>query len=917
MRPIKLMISAFGPYAGKTEVDMDMLGKQGLYLIAGDTGAGKTTIFDAITFALYGSASGEQRSASMLRSKYANDETPTFIEMDFEYRDRIYKIRRNPEYMRPLLRGEGLTKEIGKATLWYPDGKTIEGSSDVTKAVVELISLSKDQFSQIAMIAQGDFLKLLNADTASRSEILRSLFNTKPYLTFQKNLKDKALQLKSRYDREKESIAQYIDGLAPDEDGVLSSDFNEEKSTQEVLDAAQRLIEKDLAIVERVDKELSVLGEKIEKIDLRIGRNEALQQAEKELAAAKKIIEENEPIAAFLKNEYDAALAKKGEIEALGLQIGKEQDKLPFYENAKALSKKLQIHTDTLNQTQTALHQLGNTINDSQELIAAQKKEIEALKDVSVQKEKLGAKKIKLETQQSDLLSLKQAYKEHTDFLKRVEKAKKDYEAIQAENKALSHRAQRIEKAFLDEQAGILATGLIKGESCPVCGSLTHPNPAVAAEDAPTETEVEKVKNEAQEAQNKANQASLQAGTTAAESTAAYRNVQAIYAKLSGDDQTSDISAYVENQSVQLEKSTDEINNDLRDIDQKEGRRNTLSAALPASEDKLQKYIEEKIKSEKSVASILQEIGYVKTEQATLASTLKYANKDIAQIHIDKLTTQKLQMEQQIETSKRIFEKTKTLIDENKTVEKTSLSLLQNRQEIDTEDEVEKRNLLVTEKEDIEKKKSIVFLRMNSNKIATIKIKERISELIDIENQYTWLKSLSDTANGTLTGKEKVMLETYVQMAYFDRIVRRANTRFMIMSAGQYELKRAQTAENMRSQSGLDLEVIDHYNGSSRSVKTLSGGESFKASLSLALGLSDEIQASAGGIKLDAIFIDEGFGSLDTESLNMAMKALISLADGNRLVGIISHVSELREKIEKQIIVQKEKTGGSTVKVVY
>lgn len=315
MRPTKLTLSAFGPYAGKTEIDMKALGKQGLYLIAGDTGAGKTTIFDAITFALYGSASGEQRSASMLRSKYASKDMPTFVEMEFEYRSNTYRIRRNPEYLRPTLRGDGETKESAKATLWFPNGDLVDGSSDVTKTVIDLISLSKEQFSQIAMIAQGDFLKLLNADTASRSEILRSLFNTNPYLIFQREVKSKASDLKNQYDRQKESIAQYINGFMPDENETLSPAFNKDKSTQEILDAAEALIEKDLSIVDRMSKELSILEGKIKEIDLRIGRGEALHKAKQDLAEAKKFIEDNESGASALKKEYDDALGKRMQLK--------------------------------------------------------------------------------------------------------------------------------------------------------------------------------------------------------------------------------------------------------------------------------------------------------------------------------------------------------------------------------------------------------------------------------------------------------------------------------------------------------------------------------------------------------------------------------------------------------------------------
>ncbi len=203
-----------------------------------------------------------------------------------------------------------------------------------------------------------------------------------------------------------------------------------------------------------------------------------------------------------------------------------------------------------------------------------------------------------------------------------------------------------------------------------------------------------------------------------------------------------------------------------------------------------------------------------------------------------------------------------------------------------------------------------------SNKSALQKIKLKSGDLDDYEKRYQWVLPLSNTANGKVAGKEKIMLETYIQMTYFDRIISRANTRFMVMSGGQYELKRRKEAEDKKAQSGLDLDIIDHYNGTERSVKTLSGGESFKASLSLALGLSDEIQSIAGGIKLDTMFVDEGFGNLDDDSINQAMNALSGLAEGNRLVGIISHVSELKNRIDKQIVVAKEKSGGSKANII-
>ena len=241
---------------------------------------------------------------------------------------------------------------------------------------------------------------------------------------------------------------------------------------------------------------------------------------------------------------------------------------------------------------------------------------------------------------------------------------------------------------------------------------------------------------------------------------------------------------------------------------------------------------------------------------------------------------------------------------------------MQDKDEFDADAAVERRNEIVQKRSALESELRGLHHRTESNREVLRQIEKQSAAISDVEKRWMMVGPLADTANGNLSGKEKIMLETYVQMAYFDRIIERANTRFMVMSGGQYELKRRREADNNRSQSGLSLDVVDHYNGTERSVKTLSGGESFKASLSLALGLSDEIQASAGGIQLDTMFVDEGFGSLDEESLQQAMRALNGLAEGNRLVGIISHVPELREKIDRQIIVRKDRSGGSRVEVV-
>ena len=916
MRPTKLIISAFGPYADRVEIDMSSLGRQGLYLIAGDTGAGKTTIFDAITFALYGSASGQQRSTSMLRSKYAAENIPTFVEMEFEYKGKCYRITRNPEYVRPSLRGSGYTKESAKATLYYPDGKTVEGSSEVTKAVIDIVSLSKDQFSQISMIAQGDFLKLLNADTTSRSEILRSLFNTKPYLDFQRELKEKALEMKNRYDRKKESIQHYVNGLRSDEEGTLLPERMKEKTSQEILCAAEELIIKDREAIERLKKELALLQIKITEADERIGKGKILKQAKRDFDDATKLLEENRPLAETLKKEYQAVLATKGETDALSIKISKEKEKLPEYERLEALAQRLSDNKALLDKQAKLLIEISNKIQALKEKIGAFKEEEQSLKDIQAQSQKYENKKEKIGAEIREIRELIDMHKNYTDLISSVGHAQKTYEALQETNEKQSKAAQRVEKFFLDEQAGILAKNLVEGEPCPVCGSLNHPLPATLLEGAPTEEDVKKAKALAKKAQDEAGEASLCANTLLTKADAALLNLQNSSARLSGPKEATEIPLYTERRLLLLRQEEKENEEGLQTIKAKLERQKVLAESIPSLEEEYNTSTQAKVEADQQVAFINQEIAYLQEQKKGLEASLVYESKEEAQGQIDVLLLQKRQLEQGLEKAKEAYEKQQKRIDDWDASVKASAALLKEGADVDMGAESERKQGFEAEKEGLEGRRDAILRRISANQDATEKIKENLSELEDIESRYTWVKALSDTANGTLAGKEKVMLEIFIQMTYFDRIIQRANTRFMIMSGGQYELRRAGSAENMRSQSGLDLEVVDHYNGTSRSVKTLSGGESFKASLSLALGLSDEVQAAAGGIQLDAVFIDEGFGSLDPESLNMAMKALIGIADGNRLVGIISHVAELRDKIEKQVLVQKQRTGGSLVNIV-
>ena len=346
------------------------------------------------------------------------------------------------------------------------------------------------------------------------------------------------------------------------------------------------------------------------------------------------------------------------------------------------------------------------------------------------------------------------------------------------------------------------------------------------------------------------------------------------------------------------------------------GRKKELDREIPQAEGDLQKKEQELIQQSKFVEELSKLQSTRQAEINTLSGDLSFDSEKEAR-------TQQERDEKQKESLESVINETKKAYDDGKTDLAGRKARIEQLKKQISETKVPEKENLLTEQQELEARNKAdreraqqVFSRWESNTEILNHIKEGAEKLSELEKRYQWVKALSDTANGRLTGKEKIMLETYVQTTYFDRIIARANRRFLAMSGNQYELRRRKTAESNQSQSGLELDVLDHYNGTERSVKTLSGGESFKASLSLALGLSDEIQSSAGGIRLDTMFVDEGFGSLDEESLRQAIRTLLDLSENNRLVGIISHVAELKERIDKQIVVTKEKTGGSIVEIV-
>lgn len=915
MRPIKLVMSAFGPYAGVTTLELDKLGTKGLYLITGDTGAGKTTIFDAITFALYGEASGDNRNADMFRSKYADPDTPTEVELTFAYNGKEYTVKRNPAYLRPKKRGGGFTSKAADAELHYPDGRVVTKLKDVNNAIVEIMGIDRNQFTRIAMIAQGDFLKLLLASTDDRKKIFQKLFHTKNYWFLQESLKSESGSLAKEYEKASDSINQYIGSILCEDDNPLSVSvrkaMNGEMTAEDVTELLDKLINEDAEVKETLTADIDKKELKTKELTAKIAKAEEQKKAETSLKKSEeKLIEVTEKLSEA-KAAMEAANEKKPQITELGEKISALKNELPLYDELEAKKKNLDA--------------IIKSITDSTGKLAAEKEKAEKLKaEIQALKEELQTlgkaeeEKLKAEHQKEALAKEQTALSELQALLSGLAKLEAQLADKQEDYKRKSEAAEekrRIyeanNKAYLDEQAGVLAETLTDGAPCPVCGSTHHPNPAVKSAAAPTKAALDKSKRAAEAAEKEAAAASETAKTTIAAIAEKKNYIQQSAEKIITVDSFDEIFAALTAKKQELETALDENRRVMLKVTAQVSRKQQLDRLIPAKEDESNSVRAKISELEKSLASSTSTKNAEEKQIEATREKLRFEDKAIVQKEIAVLTTQKTAVETAIDKSVREYNSRDKEAAEIKSAIEETKKLLQDKEPCNIENEKQQLSELTADKNNMAKKLQSVIVRLSTNVLMLQRIREKSEEVSKIEKQWTMVKALSNTANGNISGKAKIMLETYIQMNYFDRIIARANTRLMIMSDGQYELKRRIESDNKRSQSGLDLDVIDHHNGSERSVKTLSGGESFKASLALALGLSDEIQSSAGGIRLDTMFVDEGFGSLDGDSLQQAIKALTGLTEGNRLVAIISHVNELKERIENQIIVKKDRLGGS------
>lgn len=874
MRPINLKIQAFGPYAGCAEIDFSRLGG-GLFLITGDTGAGKTSIFDAISFALFGEVSGgkDHKSAKTLRSHFAKDDDETVVEYTFSYRNEIYSVKRSPEYERAKKRGGGTTKKSADAVLTMPGGGIICGVDTVSEKIREIIGVDRERFSRIAMIAQGDFRKILTEKSKDRSELFRKIFDTKVYERFQERIAEKYGALLSEKKRVEDKTRELLARIRTGSESELSEQAREFKDKVFDISGAIALLgvieNEDGASLEKLEEEvrrtevcLKELHAKIktaDEVNAALDRFGVLKEEASELEAQKAETEEKRKISAAA----DRAGAVKSEEDRLIFACNKHSSTLYEFENTK---KNLTIAEEALKKAASAFEKEKEREGERE---AHEKKRTiikELLPDIKALKEKSAA----------------------------IKAREDEYRAAAREEIRAEGEYTSIRKSYFDNIAGVIAEELEEGKPCPVCGSKNHPCIAKVTDENVSKSALDK-------AERAANAARKRTKDTAIALNAARTDYDEKVKRIESSNHEIDIS----NPKSALRSAENALAAEEAELKKLSDSFAAAESALKKAQSAIDVLSGKKNTLETNIADEETEISHLRERFA--AEMVKNGFSD------EKEYRDALLPEKEKRGIKKAIESYDRAVAANSASLKEYESITRGKEKSDTAFFREQERKAIESKDSLSEKRDTVKLRLEENKRTKNALSDIQSKSGALEKNYIMVKELSDTANGKLAGNKKTF-EAYIQQYYFNMIVEAANLRLERMTSGRYVLE-TKTAGGTQGKGGLDLTVFDNNTGRSRDVSTLSGGESFLASLAMALGMSDMIGSQNGGIRLDTLFIDEGFGTLDSEHLDKAVSVLTALSDNDRMVGIISHVGELKEKIDKKIVVKKLPCGSSTAKV--
>ena len=1034
MRPIKLTISAFGPYASKQVIDFEELKGRNIFVISGKTGAGKTTIFDAISYALYGEASGESRETDSLRSHFADDNTETYVELEFELRGEKYTVNRVPKQKKKKARGEGYTEKSADATLTLPDGKVITKVKNVTDKIIEILGITREQFKQIVMLAQGEFKKLLLADSVEREGIFRKIFNTYDFEKIQAELKDKAANLSKNRTKSKHEMEINLKNIKGEHDIVI----DEYVDFPLVIEKLKDLLERDNNIYKtlneegkEVDNNLQVKNQEkaiIETNNNLLKEKEIITKALEELLSKEdeyknksktiidgknakevKYIEDKliETTKKLTKREEDYNLSLKN-IDSLKLEQEEANKLLQIEESKECDREKLSVEINNLNKLEEKIIELDSLNNKVMHLkqsaensklqIINNKKETEELKKSKEEKElqlkdiaTLETKKVELE---SDIKAKNKTLDEVRELFKVIRSFQntyiehnnkaKEYKEFEVEYKKVKENYEKMDDLYKKEQAGILASKLQENEPCPVCGSTNHPNKATIKENLkiPTKEEL-KVAKENLDKLEKENLEKINNLTTLNSNKTTYleqvnNHLSMLSATLNIDKTfNSETAKVVKNLGTELKSVIDKLKDELLKVIDKislkekiEKELNLITTTINEREQSLIKleeceknYTTELTQNITKIDEYKKEIPENITDLKTLNNLIEVKTKEL---NISKEKLAKLRLENE-NLAKKLEGENSTSKEINKSIEELKLEIANNKANFNEaikeqgfdniqtyedaklqismveslEKEVENYNselkLTKAKQEDIiNKTKDIVFMDITTideeiksiqenkkelesklrelhaiivgNKTILKNVENLNIEFKEIEEEYKVVGELADLANGKKA--PYISFERYILASYFEDIIEAANIRLEKMTGDRFSLIRKTSKSKGEGQKGLELEIYDNYTDSSRDVSSLSGGESFKASLSLALGLSDIVQSNAGGVSLDTMFVDEGFGTLDPQSLDNAIDSLLELQRGGRLVGIISHVEELKDRIDAKLEVTSTSKGS-------
>ena len=868
----------------------------------------------------------------MLRCKYADDKTPTFVELEFEVHGVRYTVRRNPEYQRPKARGEGMTTEKADATLTYPDDRPpVTKAKDVTAAVQEIIGLDYNQFSQIVLIAQGQFTKLLNASTEERSRIFRKLFRTQRYAQLQERLQAEASALNQQRTAQNAKLDSLLGGLQfspEDPDAEALRALCAQTVPETALALLDALTARQAAALEEVGTALQTTEAQLDTVQQQLGAAAQAQRLAQQLAARQAELAAAKPALDAARAEAGRHAGDAAQLDALTAQVTQAQSALAAYDALDTLCRQQTEARDAARLAAAQAHKRRTQLDSLNAALAAAETELAALADADTRLLALQNRSAQLAQRGEALAKLEQRLADCQRQAKAAHKAQENYRAAAAAQDEARARRDALERAFLDAQAGLLAESLTEGAPCPVCGSTHHPARALLPHTAPTQAQVEAARQAAAEADRQAQNASAAAQSALAAANEAKTSLRRDAETLLPERFTAPegtvpltfalMTNVLAEENAALQTAQTDCKAQCRQADADCRRKAQLEADRQAKTRQRPALEQAAAEADRSAAAQNASADALEGQIAERRAALPYSRRADAQAALDKLEADRRTLRTGMDTAQRKLKQAEqTVAAAEAAVEALTAQQTAAQKELparSAEELTAQQTELTAARETLRSREKQLSAQLLPNRKTAAQYRAAAEARQTLESRWQWVSALAATAGGTLTSKQKIRLEAYIQMNYLDRILRYANTRLMQMTAGQYELERI-GAENQRSQSGLDLGVIDHYNGTRRSVKTLSGGESFKASLALALGLSDEVQSSAGGIRLDTLFLDEGFGSLDEESLELAIRVLSGLTEGDRLVGIISHVGALKDRIDRQVVVHKARTGGSTVEL--